>query len=207
MEQMFTEMLLLPLGKQAQYESGELLREGDTARLAVMATLEVPQTLVLRKGPDGKWVVSLTQSAKASSGREELGLLRGLDQPAPEECMTHLKQLALAVHMWAQDHDGALPSAKGWGSELQPYLGNVEVFRCPAAPELECGYSLNLEVAGKKLAAVPQPSQTVLFYESTLGRLNAADRGESEPHPGRHKGGSFRAYVDGHVEFQRPAKR
>jgi len=201
MEQMLTEVLLLPVGTQVQYEGGELVRDGDSARLAVMATLALPQTLVLRKAADGTWFVDLTQSAKASTGLEQPLVLRDLARPAPDDCMSHLKQLALAVLMWAADHGDTLPPAKSWGSELQPYLRDLKVCRCPAAPDLACGYSYNLEVAGRKLASIQRPAETVLFYESGLGSLDAADRGESQPRPGRHNGGTNRAFVDGHVQF------
>jgi prepilin-type processing-associated H-X9-DG protein len=104
--------------------------------------------------------------------------------------------------MWSQDHDETLPPAKGWAKELEPYLRNLELFRCPGARNLTCGYAFNLDVAGKRLADIERPSETVLFYESTLGSLDAADKGESQPQPGRHNGGNNLAYVDGHVRWQ-----
>ena len=206
-DKLLTEMLLLPVYGQVRYAPGELVQEGDTARLKVTATLSLPQTLILRKGPDGKWVVDLTQSAVASTGGTEPILLRGIAESQPAggtECASHLKQLALAVLMWSQDHHDTLPPLAGWAKELDPYIKNMKVFRCPAAPDLECAYAYNAAVAGKSLAEIARPSETVLFYESTLGKLDAADRGESQPHPGRHEGANNLAYVDGHVKLQPP---
>jgi hypothetical protein len=71
----------------------------------------------------------------------------------------------------------------------------------PKLAELVCGYSYNLAIASKRLGDIPNPAETVLFYESTLNKLNAADRGESEPKPGRHSGGNCRAYVDAHAQW------
>jgi hypothetical protein len=200
-DQVLTEMLLLPLSKRVQYVPGEMVMDGDTARLTVVATVTVPQTLVLRKGAEGKWIVDLEASAMASTGLGASVMLEGLALSEQTECLSNLKQLALAVLMWAQDHDEVLPPAKDWGKELFPYLKNEEVFRCPAVPGLECGYAYNADIAGRKLAEIADPAATVLFYESTLGQLDAADRGESQPRPGRHNGGNARAYVDGHGKW------
>jgi hypothetical protein len=207
-DQTLTEMLLIPYSRHVQYTPGELVREGDTARLKLEATLTLPQTLVLRKGADGKWVVDLRQSATASTGRPESLVLRAIGESRPAAvapsaaCMSNLKQMALAVLMWAADHHDTLPPAKDWVKELDPYLRDMKVFRCPAAPDLECGYAYNLEVAGKMLTEIARPSETVLFYESTLGKLDAVDKGESQPRPGRHEGANHLAYVDGHAWSQ-----
>lgn len=201
LDQMLTEMLLLPVSKRVQYAPGEMVMDGDTARLTVVATVTVPQTLVLRKGADGKWIVDLEASAMASTGLGAPVMLEGLARSEQTECLSNLKQLALAVLMWAQDHDEVLPPAKDWGKELYPYLKNEELFRCPAAADLQGGYAYNADIAGRKLAEIADPAATVLFYESTLGQLDAADRGESQPRPGRHNGGNARAYVDGHVKW------
>ncbi len=207
LDQLMTEFLLLPASRQVRYAPGGLVQDGDTARLSVVATVTLPQTLVLRRGADGKWVVDLLQSSKASTGRQEPTILRGIERPEPAAgavCMSNLKQLALAVLMWSQDHHNTLPPAANWAKELDPYLKNMKVFACPAAPDLQCGYAYNVAVAGKMTAEIARPSDTVLFYESTLGSLDAADKGESQPRPGRHEGGNHLAYVDGHVQRQPP---
>jgi prepilin-type processing-associated H-X9-DG protein len=202
-EQLLTEMLLYPLWRHVKFVPGELTVEGDTARLPVVVTVTLPQTLILRKDADGKWVVDLRQSITSSTGLPEPEMLRAV---GATDCLSNLKQLAVAALMWAQDHDEVLPPAANWGPELLPYLKNDQVFRCPEAPELACGYAYNLEVAGRKLADIAQPAEAVLFYESTIGRLDAADKGESQPQPGRHQGANNLAYVDGHAKWLGPAE-
>lgn len=64
---------------------------------------------------------------------------------------------------------------------------------------MACGYSYNLDVAGKRLSEIQDPVGTVLFHESTLGAMDAADTGQSQPRPGRHAGANNKAYVDGHA--------
>jgi hypothetical protein len=119
------------------------------------------------------------------------------DAEAAAACMTRMKLLGLVVMMWAQDHDEALPPAENLDVELEPYLASQ------GEPGLQFGYAYNLAVAGKRLADITNPAETVLFYESTLGTLNAADTGESQPKPGRHHGGNIRCYADGHVKWGR----
>jgi len=41
----------------------------------------------------------------------------------------------------------------------------------------------------------------VLLFESTDGKKNASDRGESLPRPGRHNGGTDYALADGYVKW------
>jgi prepilin-type processing-associated H-X9-DG protein len=125
---------------------------------------------------------------------------------ARSACLVNLKALALAVMLWATDHNETLPPADKWCDELQPYMAEAKAsLLCPGdAPklaELVCGYSYSLAIASKRLADIVDPAGTVMFYESTLNKLNAADNGESEPKPGRHDGGNNRAYVDCHAQW------
>jgi len=127
-----------------------------------------------------------------------------------ELCRSNLKRLCLAFIMWAVDHNGALPAAEKWSGDLKFYLGSPGILKCPAAPELECGYAYNTQVAGKKLDDIENPAATILMFESTTGKLNAADALKSIPKPGRHNGGNNFGFADGHVIWLRddvdPAK-
>jgi len=65
-------------------------------------------------------------------------------------CQSNLKQLGLAVVMYAQDYDGGLVPYKNWNSAgtalteawgalvvpLDGYVKNTQIFRCPSAPTL-----------------------------------------------------------------------
>lgn len=58
-------------------------------------------------------------------------------------CASNLKQMTLAFRMYSQDYDEIFPIRRNcdatqcysnWKHELQPYIKNVQVFRCPTNP-------------------------------------------------------------------------
>jgi prepilin-type processing-associated H-X9-DG protein len=81
-----------------------------------------------------------------------VGALVGLLLPAVQaaraaarrtECASNLRQLGIAIHQYANAHDGAMPGAEGhgraheesWIEELAPYVEHVDPLRiCPDDP-------------------------------------------------------------------------
>lgn len=131
-------------------------------------------------------------------------------------CATNLKQLCLATLMFAEDWDETLPvpeaavrppvppetglTKDNWVRALEPYLANRQVFRCPAAPELEVGYAFNQALLGRKLGDIPNPVQTVLLFESDLGGESPVGGVEALVAEARHAGLVNLGFVDGHVK-------
>ncbi len=65
-------------------------------------------------------------------------------------CQSNLKQIALAMQQYVQDHDGWYPSAgiigtdqKQWASHIRPYVRNTQILLCPTREALGGGNSLN----------------------------------------------------------------
>ena len=180
---------------RAKYEAGQAtVDEVEDQRDAV----ELAKAELVRLKAEGDTLRLLLQRASRTSGLSAAA--------ARSACLVNLKALALAVMLWATDHNETLPPADKWCDELQPYMAEAKAsLLCPGdAPklaELVCGYSYSLAIASKRLADIVDPAGTVMFYESTLNKLNAADNGESEPKPGRHDGGNNRAYVDCHAQW------
>jgi len=124
------------------------------------------------------------------------------NQALQEASQSNLKQLSLGIIQYTQDHDEKMPDADKWVSEIMPYVKSEAVFRDPAAPGLKWGYAFNRTLSGVSLADLDEPAQTVLLFESTDGKKNAADAGASLPSPGRHNGGTDYALADGHVKWE-----
>jgi len=62
-------------------------------------------------------------------------------------CLSNLKQMGLACHMYAQDYDELLPLANHicnphlrLVNELMPYVKNYQIFYCPSAPRTGMSY-------------------------------------------------------------------
>ena len=140
------------------------------------------------------------------------------------KCVSNLRQMGLAITMYANDNDGYLPACFYPGAvdfyqdmfEEKGYLPQgTEIRICPSAPELnitEAGYTVNYNVmsasdpiAHIKLFRISNPSGIIMIADST----------EQVPHRGwsgfsggkisrisdRHNGGANILWVDGHVSW------
>ncbi len=198
------QMLLVFSTMLAKVPEGPAKLEGDNAEVLIE-----PETfpLIMRR-QDGKWKVDLKPTVERMPERfraliENMGQVRAQARPRTQtqSCLSNLKQIATGVMMYVQDHDGKLPDADRWVDELMPYLQNQAVFKCPAAPELECGYAMNAVLSGVKVAELQKPSEMVLLFDSHVGIRNVAGGREAVCDPGRHEGGNCYAYVDGHAKW------
>jgi prepilin-type processing-associated H-X9-DG protein len=114
--------------------------------------------------------------------------------------ISNLKQLALGVLLYAQDHAERFPASDRWMDEILPYTKSRALFHDPSDQSGHAAsYAFNRALSGATLASVSAPATTVLIFDSTLGTWNASDTGQSLPHPDRHNGGNDFAYADGHV--------
>jgi prepilin-type processing-associated H-X9-DG protein len=129
--------------------------------------------------------------------------------PTPQEetarratCLSNLKQLALALLMFAQDNNEQLPTAASWMNSIEPYVRDLKAsIHCPSDAKHQYSYAMNSAVAGKQIGEFDNPVITVLLFESNSGALNAADPLTSLCDPPRHGNGNNFAYLDGHVKF------
>ncbi|MEN6642050.1 MAG: H-X9-DG-CTERM domain-containing protein [Armatimonadia bacterium] len=200
-EQAMMEMLCAPLTKHATYTMGEVVTTGDECRIKVTATYTIPQTLVLKKGPDGKWTVALEESIFSTTGAEEAMIVRVSAQAQQEECLNNLRQLCTAILQYAQDFDETLPDADNWMDQIRPYMRNEDLYKCPGSPELEYDYAFNTALSKKHLGEIANPGVTIIVFESNLGTRNAHGNPADVPNPGRHNGGNNVGYVDGHAKW------
>jgi len=139
------------------------------------------------------------------------------------KCVSNLKQIGLAAHMYMQDFEEFIPGWKApannqrWYNTLAPYCGvsggtTITVGRCPTE-RLQTSVSLgeNDNLAGtaslpKKASQVASPSQLVLFADSGWAQAYIYPT-EGPPfsvsylEPLRHSGGANYLYFDGHVTW------
>jgi prepilin-type processing-associated H-X9-DG protein len=119
-------------------------------------------------------------------------------------CTSNMKQLCLAALMYAQDWDETLPN-ENWPKDLEPYIGNTTLFRCPAAPE-RIGYALNAALAAGKMGDVKNPAETVFFFEADVPDDVAFGGPEAVLQEPRHADRIVVGFVDGHARAMEPAE-
>jgi len=111
-------------------------------------------------------------------------------------CLSSIKEVALVLQLYAQDHDGRLPPAGRWCSGVMPYVHYAGILVCPEAPRLRSGYAFNRALSGCSVDKIPHPHTTVLLYESDLG-WNGAGGPETLVKTPRHRGKDVFAFADG----------
>ena len=119
------------------------------------------------------------------------------DQSAAD-CRSNMKQLGLGFMMYTCDYDEKHPPAGKWCDVIAPYLKNEELYRCPA-DDSDHSYAMNTTLDGRPLDEIRVPAATILLFESSTGKRNAVDAGDSLCDPPRHAEGNTFIYDDGHA--------
>ncbi|MFQ5809106.1 MAG: hypothetical protein ACE5JM_05760 [Armatimonadota bacterium] len=213
MDLVLKEFSFMPVAFWRFPESGKPVPTGEKGVVAVDRSIPLDQKFVLRQDDNGLWAIDLVASIKATTGQEksflasqfqEMGGRGGASAATrPWECENHLRQLARAMRDFADEHDGNLPLADTWTDQLMPYVLDKEIFKCGAAPELECAYAMNLEVSGMALVQDwQQRREIVLLMEWGTGERNAnAFADELENVEPRHGELTLFATADGSTHF------
>lgn len=126
------------------------------------------------------------------------------DEPTAD-CRSNMKQLGLGLMMYVCDYDERHPPAGKWCDVIAPYLKNESLHRCPA-DDSDHSYAINSTLGLCPWAEVRVPAATILLFESSTGKRNAADAGDSLCDPPRHAEGNNFTYVDGHVALAEGAQ-
>ena len=116
-------------------------------------------------------------------------------------CRANVKQMAMAMEMYAADYEDRLPPAERWHEVLSPYLMNTNVYICPARPDLPRGYAMNARLSAAPRSAVVGEGQAPLLFETDVRRPRAA--GSPADAAYRHPGGAFFGYADGSVGLRK----
>lgn len=123
------------------------------------------------------------------------------EQAAQSACMGHLKILALAALMYAQDYQERLPVTTRWAPSLRPYVRNADDLRCPAAPSLPVGYAYDRRLMAKPLADIATPQQVMMLGDSAVGGPNPWCELSADTLAPRHRKAGNAAFADGHVKW------
>jgi len=114
-------------------------------------------------------------------------------------CLSNIKNLAIATNMYLADWD-AFPDEHAWCDTLDEYVMNRGIYRCPSAPDLDCGFALNSALTLAPVSRVQDPARMVTIFESGEGWNASGGRGLL-PSPPRHLGGDNYGFADGHGKW------
>ncbi len=103
------------------------------------------------------------------------------------QCMNNLKQLEVAVLMYAAEHEEVLPPADSWEEAIAEYISGAEILTCPATGER---YIFNEALGGMDMKHIEDPAATPMLWEPAV---------DAEGLVGPHMGQFTVGYVDGHV--------
>jgi hypothetical protein len=125
------------------------------------------------------------------------------DGSAPSTCRSRLRQMALALEQYSNDHDGRLPPAGRWNDALPPQPKSEAVFSCPSLGTGSYGYSMNWKFSRRLATEADSPAATVLLYETNVPRRNAAyDGGDLIfRHEQNGRPGANYAFANGQVRW------
>jgi prepilin-type processing-associated H-X9-DG protein len=113
------------------------------------------------------------------------------------QCQSNLKQLGLAMAIYANENGDHLPNAARWSDAARKFIASETVFYCPSDRTKTPAYAFNVHMSKGVFQGDPD---VVLLFESE-GGWNAT--GDSSTIFARHKQGCNVLFNDGHVEFIR----
>lgn len=138
------------------------------------------------------WFASATMTPVLQSAR-----------PAPQgNCLSNIKQLATATHVYIADTNDVFPLAENWHHALAPYAKMK--FRCNEA-KTKYSYGMNTAIGGVSAMSIASPERTVLLFEMDSDVPNA--HGGAKDAVERHPGLFIVAFADGHATGNRDAPR
>ncbi len=109
----------------------------------------------------------------------------------------HLRELAAAAAKFAEDHQGLLPTAQDWDSQMSDYIGDTSIPTSPLFPHGGRAFAFNEHLSQVALASLPDPSRTVLWFEINPGGPLSGSIAELPSTP-RYKPGYLVAFADGY---------
>jgi len=115
-------------------------------------------------------------------------VMRAMKSATATQCTSNLRQISGGFMMYVRQFDGFMPPTGSppkfpyWPKNLQPFLNNAELYRCPAKKRAQYGYGLNHMWCGpdqiygdpqamnnhtKEIGLVQNPSGTLIICDAS----------------------------------------
>jgi type II secretory pathway pseudopilin PulG len=113
-------------------------------------------------------------------------------------CVNNVKQLSVAMRIYAGDNQNHYPAATNWCDAIRSDVGTTKTFQCPADfSGGRCSYAFNARLSGAEDGKA-DPS-TVMIFEAN-GNWNASGGRELMLAKSRHRHLVVVGFADGHIE-------
>ena len=180
-------------GEEPWQRASEALPEARAAAAAAGVSAAQPS-----KSSSQKWIIIGVVAGAAFMLLAALAIVAAILLPvfgqAKEKaqataCLSQVKQLGVALMMYAADHEETLPEADSWEEAVAPYIMNAEILACPVTGK---HYIFNEGLSGVDLKDLDNPQATPMLWEPALDA-----EGLVGPHGGQFNVG----YADGHAQM------
>ncbi len=118
---------------------------------------------------------------------------RGRAKARVSSCLSNVKQVVLAMQMYADDYDGHLPNAWTWTEDMAAYLNNEEILQCPLAPMEPSSYAMVKRWSEWKLEDIPDESKAIIIYDAQPDGTPAFRHNDGD--------GLNAGFADGHAQM------
>jgi len=150
---------------------------GDKRRIEVQDHLDMVFT-------KGRWKILQSQPGYKNGGHSLAAAISylaadpksmdaGLARSQRSQDLTRLRDLAMAILLFSNEHGNRLPNADKWTQQIEPYLKSKESFTALDDPVGTRSYAFNAKVAGKTFTEIRNPGKTILVYSGLNGQLRA----------------------------------
>lgn len=111
-----------------------------------------------------------------------------------------VRQIGMAISIYAMGNEGIYPPVDTWDDVLVDlqYVSDERLYASPFALEDGRAFAMNRELDGMVESDIPDPSSTVLVFESAPGSVAAGGPELFAPEP-RHRDGYVVLFADGGV--------
>jgi prepilin-type processing-associated H-X9-DG protein len=127
--------------------------------------------------------------------------VQGLSWRPSIQCLSNVKNLAMAMQMYASDY-GRFPPPKRWGDATVTYINasvGKRLYHCPQASGT-FGYAYNGALGGVAANTLADPARVPAIFEADAG-WNAHGGKELLPIFARHGGGDNIGFADGSARW------
>ncbi|MGD0110260.1 MAG: hypothetical protein ABSD48_00145 [Armatimonadota bacterium] len=145
------------------------------------------------------WVQIMDTTISLYAGIVSAALQGSRGGGAMAGCLSHMKSLSMAAQMFATDYD-RFPDAKTWVDDLQEYVGDESVYKCPQDKSgARSSYGMNAAMSKMPVTKIKNPVATVVFYETAHPGDCPSGGAKDVVTPLRHPEGNSYGFADGHA--------